>query len=170
MQTLHAMAATAARNAERVCSQPGGSGNGLPFQNYVGYPFYIDEFNHLVELAARIEPEVGQYFLKIDLGTDRNPFGISGPLWKSYSELAVLRLNSLANYLKSKLGLKEKEHEQIIDLINANLRPAFHNDPTNERDVQDMLETIFRVRMLDYRREKGHRSVFIKTLYSRLHL
>lgn len=46
-ETLHNMVANAARNAERMCSQEGGSGNGLPFQNYVGYPFYIDEYNRL---------------------------------------------------------------------------------------------------------------------------
>jgi hypothetical protein len=75
-------------------------------------------------------------------------------MWKSYAELAAVRLNSLASYLQSKLGIKQQEHEQIIDLINANLRASIYHDPRNEREVQDVLETIFRARTLDFRREQ----------------
>lgn len=70
-------------------------------------------------------------------------------MWKSYAELAAVRLNSLASYLQSKLGTKQQEHEQIIDLITANLRPAIYDDPKHEREVQNVLETIFRARALD---------------------
>jgi hypothetical protein len=52
-ETLYNMAANAARNAERMCSQPGGSGSGLPFQNYAGYPHYIDEYNLLLALTSQ---------------------------------------------------------------------------------------------------------------------
>lgn len=153
-EILQEMAAGAARNAERMCSQEGGSGNGLPFQNYAGYPFYVDEYNRLVRLAAEADPQVANHFDGIDLREFRNPMDTPGPMWKSYAELAAVRLNSLASYLKTKLGAKEREHEQIIDLIRANLRASFYQDPKNEREVQDVLEIIFRVRTLDYRREK----------------
>jgi hypothetical protein len=153
-QTLYNMAANAARNAERMCSQEGGSGDGLPFQNYAGYPFYIDEYNRLLAFTAQADPAVATYFQTIDLGKDRNPADVIGPMWKSYAELAAVRLNSLASYLQSKLGIKQQEHEQIIDLINANLRASIYHDPRNEREVQDVLETIFRARALDFRREQ----------------
>jgi hypothetical protein len=153
-QTLYNMAANAARNAERMCSQEGGTGNGLPFQSYAGYPFYIDEFNRLLAFTAQVDPTVATYFQTIDLGKDCNPAAVIGPMWKSYAELAAVRLNSLASYLQSKLGIKQQEHEQIIDLINANLRASIYHDPERERDVQDVLETIFRARALDFRREQ----------------
>jgi len=151
---LHDMTASAARNAERMCSQEGGSGTGLPFQNYSGYPFYVDEYNRLVLLAANADPEVAKYFQGIDLGEYRNPMSTPGPMWKSYAELAAVRLNSLASYLKGALGFKEKEHEQIIDLIQANLRKSIYEDPKHEREVQNALETIFNARTLEFRREK----------------
>ena len=44
--------------------------------------------------------------------------------------------------------------QQIIDLINANLRPAIYEDPKYEREVQNALETIFRARTLDFRRKQ----------------
>jgi hypothetical protein len=52
-ETLYNMAANAARNAERMCSQEGRSGDGLPFQNYAGYSFYIDEFNRLLAITSQ---------------------------------------------------------------------------------------------------------------------
>src|SRR5579863_4264295 len=109
-ETLYNMAANAARNAERMCSQEGGSGTGLPFQNYAGYPFYIDEYNRLLAFAAQADPTVTTYFQTMDLGNDRDPASVIGPMWKAYAELAAVRLNSLASYLQSKLGLKQQEH------------------------------------------------------------
>jgi hypothetical protein len=153
-ETLHNMAANAARNAERMCSQEGGSGNGLPFQNYAGYPYYVDEYNLLLVLTSQADPEVTRYFPQIDLGKARNPADVPGPMWKSYAELAAVKLNSLASYLQSKLGTKRQEYEQIIDLVNVNLRPAIYDDPKHEREIQNALETIFRARALDFRREK----------------
>lgn len=153
-ETLYRMAAGAARNAERMCSQDGGSGTGLPFQNYAGYPFYVDEYNRLLMLAAEADPAVTTYFQGIDLGKSRNPMDTPGPMWKSFAELAAVRLNSLASYLQAKLGTTQQEHEQIIDLINANLRASLYHDPAHEREVQDVLETIFRARALDFRREQ----------------
>lgn len=153
-QTLYDMTASAARNAERMCSQEGGSGDGLPFQNYAGYPFYIDKYNQLAMLATQLDPDVASYFPQIDLGDQHSPASTSGVMWKSYAELAAIQLNSLASYLQSKLGTKQQEHEQIVDLIKANLRPAIYDDPKHEREVQNALETIFRARALDFRREQ----------------
>lgn len=153
-ETLYNMAASAARNAERMCSQDGGPGDGLPYRNYAGYPFYIDEYNRLLAFTALEDPDVMAYFQLIDLKDNRNPAQTAGIFWKSYAEQATVRLNSLASYIQSKLGTKQQEHEQIIDLIRANLRPAIYDDPKHEREVQNALETIFRVRGLDFRREQ----------------
>jgi hypothetical protein len=109
-ETLYRMAAGAARNAERMCSQDGGSATGLPFQNYAGYPFYVDEYNRLLILAAEADPAVTKYFQGIDLGNSRSPLDTPGPMWKSYAELAAVRLNSLASYLQAKLGTTQQEH------------------------------------------------------------
>ena len=143
-QTLYNMAANAARNAERMCGQ----------QSYASYPFYTDEYNRLLAFTAEADPDVTKYFQMIDLGSSRNPADVIKPFWQAHAERTAVLLNSLASYLQSKLGTKQQEHEQIIDLINANLRPAIYDDPRNERDVQNALETIFRARALDFRREQ----------------
>lgn len=155
IESLYEMVASAARNAERMCSQDGGGASGgLPFQSYAGYPFYIDEHNRFVLLAADLDPEVAQTFQGVNLGKDRNPADVIRPMWKAYAELAAVRLNGLASYLKTKLGTKIEEHAQIIDLIDRTLRASLYVDPTHEREVQNALDTIFRARALDFRREQ----------------
>jgi hypothetical protein len=153
-EALYEMAAAVARSAERMCGQRGSEDNGLPFQNYSGYPFYIDEYNRLAALTVAAFSEAEELFPLVDLRGSRNPNDVPGHMWKSYAELGAARLGALSAYLKTKLGTKEKEHEQIIDLINANLRASIYQDPKHEREVQDVLETIFRARTLDFRREK----------------
>jgi hypothetical protein len=143
-ETLYNMAANAARNAERMCSQGG----------YGGYPFYIAEYNRLLRFTAEADPAVMDYFEPIDLGANSDPAYIVMGLWQSFAEQAAGGLNSLTSYLQSKLGKKQQEYEQIIDLIRANLRPAIYDDPKHEREVQNALETIFRARNLDFLREQ----------------
>jgi hypothetical protein len=117
-------------------------------------PVYVDEYNRQLAFTAQVDPEASTYFRQIDLGKDRNAADVIGPMRKSYAELAAVRLNSLASYLQPKRSTKLQEYEQIIDLINANLRAAIYEDPTHERDFQNVLETIFRAPALDLRREQ----------------
>lgn len=141
---LYNMAAVAARGAERLCAQEA---------NYSGFLAYVEEYNWLLLLAAEVDPEVAKCFQGIKLGGARTPYDVPNSFWKYYAELAAVRLNSLASYLKPKLDLKEKEHEQIADLLAAHLRPSIYDDPANERVVQNIVETIFRSKSLDFNRE-----------------
>jgi hypothetical protein len=52
------------------------------------------------------------------------------------------------------LGATGRQVQAILDLIDANLRPAIFHDPEREVEVQNALEVILRARALDYRREK----------------
>lgn len=153
-ETLYNMAASAARNAERMCSHGGEPESQYSSRRYNGYPHYIRQHNHLLDLLGEIDPDAKQYLKPVVMGPNADPGRISSVMWKSYAEEAALHLNMLAAYLQSKLGKAQQEYEQIIDLIRANLRPAIYDDPKNERDVQNALETIFRARALDFRREQ----------------
>jgi hypothetical protein len=145
------MAAAAARNAERMCAGPAT----VPFyEGYGGYPAYVGEYNRLATVAYELfGDEARSLFPQMSLGNALNPSSVRGIMWKTYAEFAVVRLSALAAYLKTKGGRKPREQSEIISLIEANLRPAMFTDPQNERQVQEALETIFRVRGLDFRRE-----------------
>jgi hypothetical protein len=153
LQTLYNMTASAARNAERMCAQAASGGEGA-WQSYGGYPSHVHAFNRLLAWVAVDDSEVMDYFSFIDLGKNEDPAYVRSMLWGSFAHQAAIELNSLAVYLQSNLGTKQQEHEQIIDLIRANLRAAVYDDPKHEREVQNALETIFRARGLDFRREQ----------------
>jgi DpnII restriction endonuclease len=152
-EALFEMASAAARNAERNCT-PSGSTQ-MFYESYGGYPAYVQEYNRLAPIAWELYGvEAQQLFPALDIGRAANPAETPGAMWKTFAELAAARLAALAAYLKSKQGTKRREYDEIASIIDDNLRAAVYSDPKNERDVQDVIDTIFRVRGLDYRREQ----------------
>ena len=125
------------------------------FEGYGGYPAYIQEYNRLVPMVWELFGEEAQrLFPQMDLGKQMNPADTIGAMWKTHAEFAAARLSALAAYLKTKQGTRKREGDDIATLLEENLRPAMFTDPDNERAVQDVIETIFRVRPLDFRREQ----------------
>jgi hypothetical protein len=152
VETLFEMTSAAARNAERNCTPTGGD---MFFEGYGGYPAYIQEYNRLVPMVWELFGEEAQrLFPQMDLGKQMNPADTIGAMWKTHAEFAAARLSALAAYLKTKQGTRKREGDDIATLLEENLRPAMFTDPDNERAVQDVIETIFRVRSLDFRREQ----------------
>jgi REase_DpnII-MboI len=149
LETIYNIVVRAAQGADRLCTQE--TASGMYNTKYAGYLHYVDEYNRLLGLAALEQPDVTNFCPAIVLPPEPRR-GTSGV--KSDAELAALRLNGLVAYLQSKLGKTQQEYERIIDLIRANLRPAIYDDPKHEREVQNALETIFRARALDFRREQ----------------
>lgn len=153
METVYNMAASAARGADHMCGHGGGSKSDS-YRLLGGYPFYMNQHNRLLKLAAELDPAVTKYVEPIDVSTVPDPRGLTPSIWGIYAEQAAVALNSLASCLQSKLGKKQQEYEQVIDLIKANLRRAVFKDPGHEREMQERLEIIFNARNLDFLREK----------------
>lgn len=152
VEALFEMTSAAARNAERNCTP---SGSEAFWEAYGGYPAYVGEYNRLVPMVWEMfGEEAKQLFPPLELGKQINPADTIGAMWKTHAEFAAARLSALAAYLKSKQGTKSREYDEIASVIDDNLRAAMYSDPESERQVQDVIETIFRVRGLDYRREQ----------------
>lgn len=152
VETLFEMASAVARNAERNCTPTGGD---MFFEGYGGYPAYIQEYNRLVPMVWELFGEEAQrLFPEMDLGEQMNPAATRGVVWKTNAEFAAARLSALAAYLKSKQGTRKQEGDDIATLLEGNLRPAIFTDPDDEKAVQNVIEMIFRVRSLDFRREQ----------------
>lgn len=143
VEIIYNMAKAAARSAELS----------LEKGNYPGYPAHIDAYNRLIPLLIeQFGEEAKNIFRPVDPG--RSPTRSLPTEWASYLALAVTRLNEMVAFLQTKSGETDRQVEGIIDLIKINLRPAIYEDPKNEREVQNALETIFRVRGFDFPREK----------------
>jgi len=153
-------AATGATNA----LAPGNESPNMFYERYGGYPAYVQEYNRLAQLTVqRFGEEARQLFPLIDLGKAINPSSAIGAMWRTYLETAATRLNSLAAYLQSNLDDTDERVQGIVDLVGANLRASIYTDPSNERDVQNVLETIIRARALSFLREKVHIKYSSKT-------
>lgn len=148
------MARAAARGAERALESKADK-SGLFYESYGGYPIYLGEYNRLLQLTInQIGEEAAMLFQPIEFDEVANPNKVAGVQWRTYAELASVRLNALASYLQNKLGTSQKETEGILEIIDSNLRAALFEDPSREEEVQNALEIIFRARALDYRRSK----------------
>jgi hypothetical protein len=149
VKVLSALAKTAALGAKRAL-ETGGE---------VSYPIYAHEYNRLAVQTVR---QFGRDPLApldvIRLGDAVNLNNTLIPQWRMWLETASLQLNKLVVYLESKLEQQDKQIneslERLMVHINGNLRPSFHEDPQNEIQVQDALETILRAGNFDFLREK----------------
>lgn len=134
------------------------------FYDYGGYPIYIERYNMYQHLTVeRFGDEAQVLFPPLLSGSWADPSEENGRMWRTHLENVAVCLVSLEAYLKSKLGDTEQHVQAIVDLIEAHLRPSIFKDPDRERDIQDILETLFHVRSLPYLREKVHIKYSSKT-------
>ncbi len=117
----------------------------------------MGEYNRVVPLVwALFGDEAKQLFPPLDLGKNINPADVIGAMWKTYAELAAARTTVCSGRLPqvhTRPGSGANTRRSSTS-SSATLRPAMFTDPESERQVQDALETIFRVRALDFRREQ----------------
>lgn len=134
------------------------------FYDYGGYPIYIERYNLYQHLTVELFGDEAQTLFPLLVpGSWTNPSEENGRMWRTHLENVAVRLVSLEAYLKTKLGDTEQRVQAIIDLIESHLRPSIFKDPGKEREVQDILETLFHVRSLPYLREKVHIKYSSKT-------
>lgn len=139
-------------------------GSSHNFYDYGGYPIYIERYNLYRHLTVELFGDEAQTLFPLLVpGSWTNPSEENGRMWRTHLENVAVRLVSLEAYLKTKLGDTEQRMQAIIDLIESHLRPSIFKDPGKEREVQDILETLFHVRSLPYLREKVHIKYSSKT-------
>jgi len=152
--TLYNMAkatAEAATNAANLKIQP----VNVDYMLYGTYPVYVNEYNNLLRHTYKLfGNEAQELFQPIDLGKNINPADTLGSFWKTYLDLAVVKLITLVAYLQSKIPTIQKEIQGVLDFIAANLRPSIYEDPRNEKDLQNIVATMLRARDYDFQREK----------------
>src|SRR5712692_3504211 len=108
-------ASEAAANAANLPLRPGNSPDFLPYGSYIPY---ANQYNKLLIHAYKLcGKEALELFEPIDLGTHNSLGNTPGTYWKSYLDLAVVNLSTLAAYLQSKIPTTKKEIEAVIDFI-----------------------------------------------------
>lgn len=155
LKILYNMVRATANSASRALDPCNNSTHN--FYDYGGYPVFIEQYNEYRKQTIELFGEEAQVLFPPLLPNDwTTPAEEQGIMWRTHLQRVGERLVSLAIYLESKLGDTEERVQAIIDLIEAYLRPSIYNDPEKEEVIQNALENIFRVRSLQYRREKEH--------------
>jgi len=162
IKILYSMVKATAESASKALDPCIGSSHN--FYDYGGYPIYIEQYNVYQHLTVELfGDETQALFRPIFPGSWVIPSEENGRMWRTHLENVAVRLGSLEAFLKTKLGDTDQRIQSISDLIEAHLRPSIFKDPCKEREIQDILETLFHVRDLPYLREKGHIKYSTKT-------
>lgn len=110
---------------------------------------FVCKYNELRKLVKKAFPEVKKYSKVISVATVlRSPqFEIS-----QFSTVKM-ETSSLIDFLESKLDKSEEIIKNILGALTRKLRTTFREEPKNERDVQDKVDTVLGVLDFNYLRE-----------------
>ncbi len=159
---LYRMVKATAESASKALDPCIGSSHN--FYDYGGYPVYIERYNMYQHLTVELfGGEAQALFPQLLPGSWKDPSEENGRMWRTHLENVAVRLGDLEAYLRSKLGDTDRRVQSVVDLVEAHLRPSIFKVPDKEREIQDILETIFHVRDLPYLREKVHITYSSKT-------
>lgn len=154
-KTLYEMVKEASQGVQRALKIPDQPDQNATFlYAYSGYPAYVRQYNHifLPQIIELYGDEAKQLLPPIF----PDPPVLDGHrmAYRNRLETAAVELNAAVAYLKNKLNITDQQIEALLDLIQVNLRPAIFEDPKNEKEIQNILETIFRARGYDFERER----------------
>lgn len=152
---LYAMVKEAAQGAQRALKIPDQPDPNAAFLfAYSGYPAYVRQYNSI--FLPQIYEIYGEEAKQLLPPISPDPPILNGNrrAYRTRLETVSAALGAAVAYLKTKLNITDQQVEVLLDLIGANLRPAIFEDPKNEKEIQNTLETIFRVRGYDFEREK----------------
>lgn len=132
---------------------------------YASYKTYMDKYQQIVQQVSGLVPITAPLGVW-DLQKVQGWFETSGIVQQEYYEAMYTNLNLLIAFLEHSIGLKADEIRGIRDFFQANLRRAVFNEPTKEKEIQDVVEQLLIGkgfnRGVDYDRETGRVNVSIK--------
>lgn len=126
---------------------------------------HMRTYNDFYEAASKlIATDLRTYRYDLDAVPSR---GDMEPVdQKAQFDSALANTQILRALVQQQLGPTQERALDIVNFISANLRGGMHDQPSNEREVQDVLETLLVGRGLqkglDYDRETGRVKVSVK--------
>lgn len=120
-----------------------------------------DYVRHYQELAERAKPYIdfNAPYHSYNIGKLKNPFDMTGLEQKILFESVLVSTRMLLDILESYFDYADDESDNLANLINNRFRMMFHEEPRNEKIVQDTLENLFIAnnysKGIDYDRETG---------------
>lgn len=113
-------------------------------------PFLI-KFNELRKLVIVELPDAEKYTTEQEVHSD----GLEAPT-SSIERFSAVKLetNSLVDFMESQLDKSEELIIDILGIITTKLRASIREEPKNEKEVQEKVDTILNVSNFKYSREQ----------------
>jgi hypothetical protein len=142
------------------------SAQGEDVWRFASYQGFARKYNQLAERAMHGIPGARGVLDVYDLDNIPPSTSTIAVQQKNIFDSVLMNLFILRSLTERHSGEKESSVNALVDFVAANLRRGLHEVPSNERQVQDALETLLVGRGmekgLDYDRETGRVKVSIK--------
>lgn len=155
LKALYEIIKSTAEHARRSLKIPNHPDQNASYLHlYSGFPAYVGQYNRFSNALTKLFGTEAEELFPL-LPESMMHIGNWAPVqFRGNLELVSVGLDQMVTYLQSKLNIVDQEIEAILDFIEANLRPAFREDPQDEDAVQDALEIMFRAGGYDFLRER----------------
>ena len=125
---------------------------------FSSFKTFMRKYNELVILASKtinIEAPIDTY----DINKISSAYDTTTIQQRIYFDEVYTNLSILKSYIEAHGGLAEVEAENILNFLKSNIRKAIFNTPNNEKDIQNVIESLLVgkgfQKGLDYDRETG---------------
>lgn len=132
---------------------------------FVGFRDYMAKYQGIAQQVGeviKITAPIGFW----DLSKIKSSMGVIGLVQKELFEAVYTNVLLLESFLEHEIGAKDDEIRALSDFFQVTLRQAVFDEPTREKQIQDIVEQLLIGRGLsrgvDYEREKGRVRVSIK--------
>ena len=116
------------------------------------------KYNELVIIASKtikLQAPIDTY----DINKVSSAYDTTTIQQRIYFDEVYANLSILKSYIEAHGGLAEVEAENILNFLKSNIRKAIFNTPNNEKDIQNVIESLLASKGfqkgLDYDRETG---------------
>ena len=108
---------------------------------FSSYKTFMRKYNEIALLASKT--------MKIDMPIDiydidkvPSAFDTTTVQQRTYFDEVYTNLSILKSFIEAHGGIADAEAENILNFLKANLRKAIYDEPKNEKDVQNAIESL----------------------------
>lgn len=121
-------------------------------KEYASYPVFMNRYHQLHGEVCRL---LNTTSLPIPEPHGwKDPADVSGLFWSIHLNDVIVAIGQMMAFLEGQIGYREQVTTQLVKDINDKLRTIIRKIPEKERDVQDAVEDLLKIKEYGFEREK----------------
>lgn len=142
IMTLYTMAKLLHKEAQRAAEA----------KEYASYPVFMNRYHELYSELRTLIKITSLPIPKPHGWID--PANVVRPFWSTYLRDAIVAIGQMVAYLESQLGYHEQITSQLVKDIEDKLRIIVREIPQKEKEIQDVVENLLKMKEYEFEREK----------------